>query len=85
MTPLQKSSSSVVDRRAFLKVSALAGGGLLVGTYLGFGTSTAFAETPAGVAETFAPNAFISITPAGAVSIIAPNSEMGRGSRPPCR
>jgi isoquinoline 1-oxidoreductase subunit beta len=68
-----------VDRRAFIRVSALAGGGLLVGTYLRFGESLAFAETvPAGAAS-FTPNAFISIAPSGAVSIIAPNSEMGQG------
>jgi isoquinoline 1-oxidoreductase beta subunit len=72
------STSPVVDRRSFIKVSALAGGGLLVGTYLRFGTSVAFAET-APVAENFSPNAFISISPSGAVSIIAPNSEMGQG------
>jgi isoquinoline 1-oxidoreductase beta subunit len=72
------SSSPVVDRRGFIKVSALAGGGLLVGTYLRFGQSSAFAETPVAAAD-FAPNAFISIAPNGAVSIIAPNSEMGQG------
>ena len=69
----------VVDRRAFIKVSALAGGGLLVGTYLRFGASSALAKTLPASAGTFTPNAFISITPGGAVSIIAPNSEMGQG------
>ena len=72
------SSSPALDRRAFIKVSALAGGGFLVGTYLRFGQSSAFAEVLPN-AETFTPNAFISITPSGAVSIIAPNSEMGQG------
>jgi len=77
MTPVTNSSQGGVDRRAFLKVSALAGGGLLIGTYLRFGESLAFAETVS--AEPFAPNAFISIASSGAVSIIAPNSEMGQG------
>lgn len=72
-------SPTPVDRRAFIKVSALAGGGLLVGTYLGFGPSSAFAETAPVSADPFVPNAFISIAPSGAVSIIAPNSEMGQG------
>jgi isoquinoline 1-oxidoreductase beta subunit len=73
------SGSRVVDRRAFIKVGALAGGGLLIGTYLRFGPASAFAATlPAG-AGSFTPNAFITIAPGGAVSIIAPNSEMGQG------
>jgi isoquinoline 1-oxidoreductase beta subunit len=71
--------SPVVDRRAFIKVSALAGGGLLVGTYLRFGSSLAFAKALPVSADNFAPNAFISIAPSGAISIIAPNSEMGQG------
>src|SRR4051812_31066734 len=73
------SSSPIVDRRAFIKVSALAGGGLLVGTYFPFGSASALAEVHATGAENFAPNAFISISTSGAISIIAPNSEMGQG------
>ena len=79
MKRLLESSQPAVDRRAFIKVSALAGGGLLVGTYLRFGPATALAESLPAAADNFAPNAFISITPAGAISIIAPNSEMGQG------
>jgi len=78
MKTTHEPSSPVVDRRKFLKVSALAGGGLLVGTYLRFGESVAYAATTSG-ADNFAPNAFISIAPSGVVSIIAPNSEMGQG------
>ncbi len=70
-----------MDRRAFIKVSALAGGGLLVGTYLRFGDSPALAETAPVGATNFVPNAFISIAPNGAVSLIAPNSEMGQGAK----
>jgi len=76
-TTRESSSSPVVDRRQFIKVSALAGGGLLIGTYLRIGEQVAYAATT--TAENFAPNAFISIAPTGAVSIIAPNSEMGQG------
>ena len=79
MKTLRDPSPPVVDRRQFIKVSALAGGGLLIGTYLRFGESIASAETVPGAAEAFAPNAFISIASSGAVSIIAPNSEMGQG------
>lgn len=74
-------ASKVVDRRAFIKVSAIAGGGLLVGTYLRFDVSSLFAEAAPAAADGFAPNAFIRIMPSGAVSIIAPNSEMGQGVR----
>src|SRR6185503_4417560 len=79
MKRLTDSSSPAVDRRAFIKVSALAGGGLLVGTYLRFGAASALAETVSAEAADFTPNAFIRITSSGAISIIAPNSEMGQG------
>ncbi|MEO7082748.1 MAG: molybdopterin cofactor-binding domain-containing protein [Gemmatimonadaceae bacterium] len=72
-------ASKAVDRRGFIKASALASGGLLVGTYLRFGPTSAFAEGAPGAAATFEPNVFISISSTGAVSIIAPNSEMGQG------
>lgn len=79
MTRPSDTSPLMVDRRGFIKVSALLGGGMLVGTYLRSGPDSAFAE-PAPVAPAdFAPNAFISIAPNGAVTIIAPNSEMGQG------
>jgi isoquinoline 1-oxidoreductase subunit beta len=67
-----------MDRRHFVKVSALAGGGLLIGTHVLFGELAA-AETLAPAPADFAPNAFVSISSSGAVSIIAPNSEMGQG------
>ena len=79
MTRIVDSSARTIDRRAFIRVSALAGGGLLVGTYLKLGPASALAETLSASADKFAPNAFISITPSGAISIIAPNSEMGQG------
>ena len=67
-----------MDRRRFLTVSALAGGGLLIGTHVHLGKLDAAELTPASVGD-FAPNAFISVSSTGAVSIIAPNSEMGQG------
>lgn len=79
MSQSQNSQSSLVDRRAFIRVSALAGGGLLVGTYLRFGAASAFAERVSASAADFEPNVFIKISPSGAISIVAPNSEMGQG------
>jgi isoquinoline 1-oxidoreductase beta subunit len=67
-----------MDRRAFLRVSSLAGGGLLLGLYLKSSSQVlaAAADEPAGA---FAPNAFIRITPDGVVTIIAKNPEVGQG------
>jgi isoquinoline 1-oxidoreductase beta subunit len=64
-----------VDRRCFLKVSALAGGGLL----LGVGWSGARGASAAAGTAGFSPNAFIRITADGAVTIIAKNPEIGQG------
>jgi isoquinoline 1-oxidoreductase subunit beta len=67
-----------VDRRSFLRVTALAGGGVLLGSYFKvFDSAGAYAATP-GAAE-FAPNAFIRMTPDGIVTIIAKNPEIGQG------
>src|SRR6516225_3973446 len=68
-----------LSRRTFLRVSAAAGGGLLLGFALPepvqFATA---AETPP--AELFAPNAFIRIGREGPVTLIMPYVEMGQGT-----
>lgn len=71
--------TSNMDRRSFIKVGALAGGGLIVGSYFTLGSSAALAESAPATAVDFAPNVFVSITPSGAVTLVAPNSEMGQG------
>jgi isoquinoline 1-oxidoreductase beta subunit len=68
----------VMDRRSFLRVSGLAGGGLLLGLYLKT-NSRAFAAAGDEPAGAFTPNAFIRITPDGVVTIIAKNPEIGQG------
>ncbi len=75
------SVAPVLDRRGFIKIGALAGGGLLVGTYFRFGAASALAETAPAAVASFAPNAFISIAANGTVTLIAPNSEMGQGAK----
>ncbi|HET8695903.1 MAG TPA: molybdopterin cofactor-binding domain-containing protein, partial [Gammaproteobacteria bacterium] len=65
-------SSAGVSRRAFLKASALAGGGLL----LDFHVPNVRA---AGGGEASALNAFITVMPDGSVSIRAKNPEIGQG------
>jgi isoquinoline 1-oxidoreductase subunit beta len=68
---------TTLDRRDFLRVTALAGGGLLLGTWLDFGTNGVLeAATPAGE---FSPNAFIRIAPTGAITIMSKNPEIGQG------
>ena len=66
-----------VDRREFLRVTALAGGGMLLATYLEpFGAAHA---STAERAVDFTPNAFVRITPDGVVTITAQNPEIGQG------
>jgi isoquinoline 1-oxidoreductase beta subunit len=64
-----------VDRRQILRVSAIAGGGLLLATYF---KPFAAAGEDENAAE-FSPNAYIRIMPDGSVTIIAKNPEIGQG------
>jgi isoquinoline 1-oxidoreductase beta subunit len=64
-----------VTRRHFLRVSALAGGGMMIAAQLD--AATEFVTQ--SVTSPFAPNAFIKITPDGLVTIIAKNPEVGQG------
>jgi isoquinoline 1-oxidoreductase subunit beta len=68
---------TVLNRRSFLKVTALAGGGLLVATYLD-PVEQLFAQQPAA-GVTFVPNAFVKITPDNVITIMAKNPEIGQG------
>jgi isoquinoline 1-oxidoreductase beta subunit len=71
---------SPLDRRSFLKMAAMAGGGLILGYYV----------RPAGAAEiakpggenvdgSFIPNAFIRIAPNGSVTVYSARPEVGQG------
>lgn len=68
-----------VNRRDFLKVSVLAGAGLVVGCYLP--GHSKISETEAFTDEVFAPNAFVTIGTDGTVIISVSKSEMGQGVR----
>jgi isoquinoline 1-oxidoreductase beta subunit len=70
---------SLIDRRAFLRVSSIAGGGLLLGLYANANAADEIATGRA--ADEFSPNAFIRITAAGVVTIIAKNPEAGQGMK----
>ncbi len=62
-----------MDRRSFLKVSALAGGGFMIAT------SVEGLDAFLQGGGDFTPNAFIRITPDNIVTIIAKNPEVGQG------
>ncbi len=72
--------NQMIDRRAFLRVTGLAGGGLLLGTFLDFGSNGVLeAAEPGGPDGEFTPNAFIRITPGGFITVMAKNPEIGQG------
>ncbi|MEO7713730.1 MAG: molybdopterin cofactor-binding domain-containing protein [Gemmatimonadaceae bacterium] len=62
-------TATPVTRRDFLKVSAVAGGGLLLGFRLG---------EAAQESTTFKPNAWVSIAPDGSVTLTCHRNEMGQ-------
>ena len=65
-----------LDRRSFLRVSALSGGGMLVALYVDL---PGFAQGPGTPPPPLAPNAFIRIDANGIVTITAKNPEVGQG------
>jgi len=64
-----------LDRRSFLQVSALAGGGMLVAAYLD-PVARVLAQGPG---QNFVASAFITITPDNLVTIVSKNPEIGQG------
>jgi isoquinoline 1-oxidoreductase beta subunit len=70
-----KENLSIMNRRSFLRVSALAGGGVMVGLYLK--PDSVFAQAPQAPAA-WSPNAFIKVAPDGIVTIMAKNPEIGQ-------
>jgi isoquinoline 1-oxidoreductase beta subunit len=71
--------STLLDRRSFLRVSALSGGGMLLAYYVE-PVAKAFAQAPqAPPPVTLTPSAFIRVTPDGIVTIMGKNPEIGQG------
>lgn len=74
-------SSAPVCRRDFLRLSALAGGGLILGSFLKLSGNAEAAEVsnalPAG--GEFTPNAFIRLGLDGSITLIAPRPDSGQG------
>jgi len=69
---------TMLNRRSFLRVTGLAGGGVMIASY--FDVADVFAQAPGGPPPPpLLPNSFIKIAPDGIVTIIAKNPEIGQG------
>src|SRR5262245_58170465 len=69
-------TGTMVNRRSFLRVSAIAGGGMLLIPYIS--EASEFLRDAEPFVD-FEPNAFIRIAGDGTVTIIAKNPEIGQG------
>jgi isoquinoline 1-oxidoreductase beta subunit len=72
-----QSGAAAMNRRGFLKLAGVAGGGLVLAFYVG-DRATALANTGAA-SKDFAPNAYLRISPDGTVVIYSKNPEIGQG------
>ena len=70
-------TTNQMNRRAFLGVTALGSGGMLLSLYL----KPAFGAQAPATAAPLSPNAFIRIMPDGIVHIMSKNPEVGQGVR----
>ena len=70
---------TALNRRSFLRVTGLAGGGILVASY--FDVAEILAQGPPGATPPppLLPGSFIKIAPDGIVTIVAKNPEVGQG------
>lgn len=69
--------TTTLSRRSFLSVTALGGGGLMLGLYM----KPAFGAQAPPAAAPLSPHSFIRITADGLVHIMAKNPEVGQGIR----
>ncbi len=72
----QSHSVARIDRRSFLKLTGMAGGGLALAFYVG-DRSLAFANSEP--LKGFVPNAFLRIAPDGTIVIVSKGPEIGQG------
>ena len=70
-----------LDRRSFLRISGLAGGGLILGFYANkaFGADAAVGQPTEPTIGDFSPNVFLRISADGTVTIVSHKPEMGQG------
>ncbi len=75
MEPTMKRQA--LNRRSFLKISSIAGGGALFALY--FKPEVSLAQAPAAAQPPLSPHAFFSVASDGIVTITAKNPEIGQG------
>lgn len=68
-----------MPRRQFLKLSGIAGGGLVLAFMMAGRSQSEAAHHKTGGQKTFSPNAYIQIKPDGEIVIAAKNPEVGQG------
>ncbi len=66
-----------LNRRSFLKISSLAGGGVMFALY--FKPQASLAQAPAAAQPPLSPHSFIKVSADGVVTIMAKNPEIGQG------
>jgi isoquinoline 1-oxidoreductase beta subunit len=71
-------NSTLLDRRTFLRVSAVAGGGILLAFHAD-PVAEIFAQAPQATPPAFLPTAFIRVATDGVVTIMSKNPEIGQG------
>jgi isoquinoline 1-oxidoreductase beta subunit len=77
---MKTTQTAQLDRRSFLQVTALAGGGVVIGLYVpAFGQQGGGA--PANPEWSLAPATYITVHPDNTFTIIAKNPETGQGIR----
>jgi len=73
-------TTTQVDRRSFLRVTALAGGGMLLGSYVKLANAAEALGATTPIAE-FTPNVYIRLMADGMVTIVGKNPEIGQGMK----
>ena len=76
-----KKTKKQLDRRSFIKFSALAGGGLLVGVYAEPAILAQRGGGPGAAPAPVNPNVYIKVHPDNTFTLIAKNPETGQGMR----
>ena len=71
-------STTLLDRREFLRVSAIAGGGVLLALHSEL-LAEVFAQSSQAPAPSFLPTAFLRVAADGTVTILSKNPEVGQG------